>query len=141
MGDNKDLKAMIDNSAHIVLIRPDVIEKLGLERKQLRKPQVINVAMKDEQKEKKSKPVLLSDCVSLSLSTLDNSWTLKPVTAVIAPGLCTNILLGLPFLIHNRIVVDHESPSTFVKDTSIDLLNFVPTPHKIAHPVKSPHRK
>jgi len=132
------VKAMIDSGAHIVLIRPDVIDVLGLERRRLRKPQVINVAMKDEKKKKKMEPVLLSHCVSLSLSTLDNSWTSKPVLAVIAPGLCTKVLLGLPFLVHNRIIVDHELPSAIVKDTSIDLLNFVPTPRKIARPVKSP---
>jgi len=135
------VKAMIDNGAHIVLIRPDVVHTLGLEQKQLRIPQMINVAMKDEKEEKKIEPVLLSHYVLLLLSTVDNSWTSKPIRAVIAPGLCTKVLLGLPFLVHNRIVVDHEVPSAIVKDTSIDLLNFVPMPRKIARPVKSPRRK
>jgi len=94
--------------------------------------------MKDEKKEDKLKPVLLYDYVSLSLSTLDNSWTLKPILMVIAPGLCTGILLGLPFLVHNHIVIDHERPSAIVKDITVDLLNFVPTPPKISHLVKSP---
>jgi len=102
---------------------------------------MINVAMKNEKKEKKIEPVLLSEYVSLSLSTLDNSWTSKPIIAVIAPGLCTNVLLGLPFLVHNHIVVDHELPSAIVKDTSVDLLNFVPAPKKILKIQKSPHRK
>jgi len=97
--------------------------------------------MKNEKKEDKPKPVLLYDYVSLSLSTLDNSWTSKPILAVIAPGLCTGILLGLPFLVHNCIVIDHECPSAIVKDTTVDLLNFVPTPPKILHLVKSPRRK
>lgn len=132
------VKAMIDSGTHIVLIRPDVVHTLGLEIKQLRKPQVINIAMKDEMKKKKIEPVLLLQYVSLLLSTLDNSWTSKPVHAVIAPGLCTKVLLGLPFLVHNCIVVDHELSSAIVKDTFIDLLNFVPTPRKVAHPVKSP---
>ena len=131
---------MIDNSAHIVLISPEIVEMLGLEKKCLWKPQLINVAMKDKKK-KNLEPVLLSEYVSLSLSTLDNSWTSKIMNAVIAPGLCTNILLGLPFLVHNRIVVDHEVPSTSVKDTLIDLLNFVPMPKVIPKSVKSPKRK
>ena len=117
------VKAMIDNGAHIVLIRPDVVNTLRLEQKRLRIPQMINITMKDEKKEKKIKPVLLSHYVLLSLLTVDNSWTSKPICTVIAPGLCMKVLLGLPFLVHNCIVVDHEVPSTIVKDTSIDLLN------------------
>ena len=132
------VKAMLDNGAHIVLIRPDVVKKLGLEQKRLHKLELINVTMKNEKKEDKPKPVLLYDYVLLSLSTLDNSWTSKPILAVIAPGLCTGILLGLPFLVHNCIVIDHECPSAIVKDTTVDLLNFVPTPPKISHLVKSP---
>ena len=122
------VKAMIDNGAHIVLIRPDVVDTLRLEQKQVRIPQMINVVMKDEKKEKKIEPVLLLHYILLSLSTVDNSWTSKAVRTVIAPGFCMKVLLGLPFLIHNRIVVDHELLSTIVKDTSIDLLNFVPMP-------------
>ena len=72
-----------DNGAHIVLIRPDVVEKLGLEQKWLRKPQLINVAMKNEKKEDKAKPVLLSSYVSLLLSTVDNSWTSKPFSLLL----------------------------------------------------------
>jgi len=108
------IKAMINNGAHIVLIRPDIVETLGLEQKHLRKPQSINDAMNDKNK-KKFEPALLYEYVSLSLSMSDNSWTSKLVVAVIAPGLCTSILLGLPFLVHNRIVVDHEIPSAIVK--------------------------
>jgi len=60
---------------------------------------------------------------------------------VIAPGLCTSILLGLPFLVHNHIVVDHEVPSAIVKGTHIDLLNFVPAPKSVPKVVKSPKCK
>ena len=131
---------MIDNSAHIVLISPEIVEMLSLEKKCLQKPQHIKVTMKDKKK-KNLEPALLLEYVSLSLSMLDNSWTLKIMNAVIAPGLCMNILLGLPFLVHNHIVVDHEVPSTSVKDTPIDLLNFVPMPKVILKSVKSPKRK
>ena len=134
------IKTMIDNGAHIVLISPEIVEMLGLEKKHLQKPQLINVAMNDKKK-KNLEPALLLEFVSLSLSTLDNSWTLKIMNAVIAPGLCMNILLGLPFLVHNRIVVDHEVPSASVKDTLIDLLNFMPMPKVILKLVKSTKRK
>ena len=59
---------MIDNGAHIVLIRPDIVNALRLEWKQLWKLWMINVAMKDEKKEKKIKPVLLSECLPLALN-------------------------------------------------------------------------
>ena len=40
-----------------------------------------------------------------------------------APGLCLNILLGLPFLVHNKIVIDHESRMAIDKNCGFDLLN------------------
>jgi len=106
----------------------------------LQKPQVINVVMNDE-KMKKLKPALLSGCISLSLSMFDNSWTLKTMIAAIAPGLCTSILLGLPFLIHNHIIVDHEILSAIVKDTCVDLLNFALAPKSVPKVIKSPKCK
>ena len=48
------VKAMIDNGAHIILIRPDMVEALSLEWKHLWKPQVINVAMNEEKKKRKT---------------------------------------------------------------------------------------
>ena len=47
---------------------------------------------------------MLFEFVSLTLSTLDNSWTSKKINTAIAPDLCMNISLGLPFLVHNCIV-------------------------------------
>jgi hypothetical protein len=132
---------MIDNGAHIVLISPEMVKTLRLEHKRLRKPQLINVALNDKKKEKNFQPAMLSEYVTLTLSTLDNSWTSKKINAVIAPGLCTNILLGLPFLVHNRIVVDHELPSAIVKDSDIDLLNFFPAPKSVHKVKKSLKRK
>src|SRR5271168_2153215 len=49
--------------------------------------------------------LIFSDYVYLTASSLDNAWTSRPVRALVAPGLCTEILLGLPFLVHNKIVV------------------------------------
>ena len=135
------IKTMIDNGAHIVLIRPEIVDALGLERKRLHEPQLINVALNDKRKEKNFHPAMLSEFVSLTLLTLDNSWTPKKINAVIAPGLCTNILLGLPFLVHNRIVVDHEIPSAIMKDTNVDLPNFIPAPKSVPKIKKSPKRK
>jgi hypothetical protein len=43
--------------------------------------------------------------------------------ALIAQNLCTNILLGLPFLKHNKIIIDHNSDTAVAKDSGFDLLN------------------
>ena len=42
---------------------------------------------------------------------------------MIAPDLCVNILLGLPFLKHNKIVIDHDSDTVIDKSSGFDLLN------------------
>jgi hypothetical protein len=63
------------------------------------------------------------DYVFLSLSSLNNAWSSKPVRALIAPGLCSSILLGLPFLVHNKIVIDHDSRTAIDKTCGFDLLN------------------
>ena len=65
----------------------------------------------------------LAEYVTLSLLLLNNAWTSRPVRALIAPNLCINILLGLPFLKHNKIVVDHELDTAICKSTGFDLLN------------------
>ena len=61
-------------------------------------------------------------------------WTSKSVTALIAPGLCVPVILGLPFLIHNCIVTDHAAHICIDKNLNYDLLNPLPVspppPHK-----------
>ena len=53
-------------------------------------------------------------------------WTSKSVTALIAPGLCVPVILGLPFLIHNCIVTDHAAHTCIDKNLNYDLLNPLP---------------
>lgn len=47
----------------------------------------------------------------------------RTVHAIIAPNLCTPLLLGGPFLAHNKIVIDHELRTVIAKDDNYDLLN------------------
>ena len=54
---------------------------------------------------------------------MNNAWTSCPVRALIAHDLCTNVILGLPFLKHNKIVIDHEKDTVIAKDSGFDLLN------------------
>src|ERR1700679_1816073 len=64
-----------------------------------------------------------SGYVSLSLFSSNNAWSSRPVRALIAPALCTEILLGLPFLVRNKIVIDHADRTAIDKTCGYDLLN------------------
>jgi hypothetical protein len=50
------------------------------------------------------------------------------VRAIVAPGLCAPVILGLPFLSHNNIVIDHAARTAIDKTSNFDLLNPVPPP-------------
>ena len=54
--------ALIDNGAYLVLIRPEVVDELGLERHLLSVPEPVDVAITDGKKKKKK---MLTDCPSL----------------------------------------------------------------------------
>ena len=60
--------ALINNGAHIVLIHPEVVEVLGLERHLLPVPEPINVAITDGKKKAKK---LLSHYIKLSVTSTD----------------------------------------------------------------------
>jgi hypothetical protein len=112
--------ALIDNGSHTVLIRDDFVEELGLCRCCLSKPQTVHLAMDDNGKRLK---IVLCEYVKLSLFDPSFIWFACSVHAIIAPGLCAPVILGLPFLESNRIVIDHELHTTLSKDSSYDLLN------------------
>jgi len=60
------------------------------------------------------------------ITSLDCTWTSKTVKALIAPGLCVLVILGLPFLIQNTIVTDHAAHSCIDKTTNYNLLDPLP---------------
>ncbi|KAG2341963.1 hypothetical protein BDR05DRAFT_1029194, partial [Suillus weaverae] len=111
------VSALIDHGSSLVLIGEDLVNKLGLCRRQLRKPVPVSLTLS---KDKES--FLLSQYVKLSCTSLDQVYTSRTVRAIITPNLCTPLLLGGPFLQHNRIVIDHELCTCVVKDTNYDLL-------------------
>ena len=86
-------RALIDNGAHLALIRPELVERLGLKKYRLHKPELVDVAFSKEKKKTE-----LYFYVKLSLSSLDSAWTSCVVKAIITPGLCLPIILGLPWL-------------------------------------------
>ena len=110
--------ALIDNGAHLVLICPELVNQLGLKKHDLPEPELIDVAFNSQQRKTK-----LYQYVKLSLTSLDSSWTSRTVRAVVTPGLCAPIILGLPWLMHNSIVTDHAACTCIDKKMSYDLLN------------------
>lgn len=110
---------LLDDGAHLVLIRPETVTDLGLSIRRLNEPVSVSLALNSDPESVKE----FHDYVFLSLSSLNNAWSSKPVRALIAPGLCSNILLGLPFLVHNKIVIDHESRTAIDKSCGFDLLH------------------
>ena len=95
-------KALIDGGAHMVLIHPDVATRLALPKLPLSNPEQVNVALGTSQKIEK-----LTHYVILEPSSLDGLFSSHPLHAVIAPGLCMPMILGLPFLTVNKIVCNY----------------------------------
>src|SRR5258705_237221 len=113
--------SLIDNGAHIVLIRPELVERLQLPVYTLDKPEEVDVAIDSSCKRKEKK--ILSTFVILRVTSLDQTFVAKPVRALITPGLCMPVILGLPWLEHNKIVCDHADRACIVKGLNYDLLH------------------
>ena len=71
-----NFSALIDNGAHVVLIRPEVVDELGLKRHLLPVPEPVDVAITDGKKKKKK---MLTEYVKLSITSVDNAWTSRTV--------------------------------------------------------------
>ena len=112
------INCMIDDGTQLVLIRPETVADLGLHTRTLFKPICITLALNGE-----NTNCLLSKYVSLQLSSLNNAWTSHPIRALIATGLCADILLGLPWLKHNSIVIDHKKCTVIDKKTNFNLFD------------------
>jgi len=89
------INCMLDNGSELVLIRPEIVAGLGLLVRKLKKPISITLALNGS-----STLCTFSNFVSLQLSSINNAWSSRPVRALIAPGLCHDILLGLLFLLN-----------------------------------------
>jgi hypothetical protein len=111
---------LIDNGSHLVLIRNALAEDLSLRRHKLPEPIETEVAMREGEK----KVVLkLYEYVKLRLYDSSGEYSAKSVRAIIAPNLVSPVILGLPFLSHNSIVVDHAARTVVDKFHCFDLMN------------------
>ena len=94
--------ALIDSGAHMVLIRPDLVKRLNLPSLPLVTPERVNVALGS------AEPInQLTHYVEKFPASLDNHFHSHLLHAVIAPGLCMPLILGLPFLSLNRILCNY----------------------------------
>lgn len=125
------LSSLIDNGAHMVLIRPETVKKLGLPSYPLPQPETVDVAISSSTTTKKT----LSHFVKFKATSLDGLWTSRTVYAIIAPGLCMPIIFGLPFLEFNGIVADHALRTCIHKNSGYNLINpVIPLPKPAPKP-------
>jgi hypothetical protein len=117
--------ALIDHSSHTVLICEELINTLSLHHQLLPVPEDVELAM---QTGKEKVMIKLTEYVKLQLYDPNCWWSLKTIRTIIAPGLCSPVILGLLFLSHNRIVIDHHAWMAIDKSTSFDILNPVLPP-------------
>jgi hypothetical protein len=111
---------LIDNGSSLVLIRNSLVNDLYLRRHKLPEPIETKLAMREGEKKI---IVPLYKYVKLCLSDSSGEYSAKSVRAIIAPNLISPVILGLPFLTHNSIVVDHASQTVIDKVRSFDLMN------------------
>ena len=110
-------RALIDNGAHLVLICPNLASRLGLKIHHLCEPEIVDVALKNSDMKFRYE---LFEYIKLSFTSLDLIWTSHKTKAILP---CTPVILGLPFLQHNSIVMDHADHTCIDKKTNYDFLN------------------
>ena len=119
------INALLDHGSHGVFISEQLADSLGLRCRQLPKPETVEMAMNTGTGKSE---LVLRDWVKLKFRDPSSFWSSKSVRAIIAPGLCAPVILGLPFLSHNNIVIDHSSRTAIDKSSGFDLLNPVALP-------------
>ncbi|KAF5343746.1 hypothetical protein D9758_015360 [Tetrapyrgos nigripes] len=112
---------LLDSGSHIVLIRDDLVVSLGLRRFRLPRPELIGVATTDSSSQ--SRTIALHEFVKLRITDHSNTWTSRTVQAIIAPSLCSPMILGLPFLSHNNLSINCTDRTCIDSVTGIDILD------------------
>ena len=97
---------LLDNGSHSVLICKSLVTKLGLRWKKLQTAIETDLTMHFNENKTS---VTFYDFVKLPLYNVSGKYHAKPVCAPVASNLCCPVLLGLPFLSHNHIVINHSN--------------------------------
>ncbi|KAJ6588373.1 hypothetical protein B0H19DRAFT_1057569 [Mycena capillaripes] len=118
------IRGLIDDGSHLVLIHPRLIEHLALRVFKLHTPEEVGTALDPSE----LKPTQFTHYVKFKAWSEDSSWESNTVRAVVAPGLCVDVILGLPWLERNHIVIDHHLRTVVDKQTNYNLLDPKPLP-------------
>ena len=98
---------------------------MGLRQRCLIEPYAVELMI---EKNRQKVDIEFSNYIKLQLHDPSGYWTLRSVHAIITPGLCAPMILGLPFLVRNNIVVDSAACTVIDKTCGFDLLNPVAPP-------------
>ena len=112
--------ALIDHGSSAALISEEYVSKLRLHHKHLIEPYTAELIMENNGQKVEVK---FSEYVKLQLHDPSSYWSSKTAYVIIAPGLCSPMILGLPFLLHNDIVVDASARTVIDKKCGFDLLH------------------
>ena len=112
-------EALIDHGSSAVLISEQYVSLLGLRRRRLREPYSAELAMDNNG----CTDIQFSKYVKLQLHDPSSFWSSKSIRAIIVPGLCAPMILGLPFFVHNDIIVDAAARTVIDKKCGFDLLH------------------
>jgi hypothetical protein len=118
------VRGLIDDGSHLVLITPELVDRLELRRRLLHIPETVDVALSDSSTSKRT----LTEYIHLRCISTDSRWTSNTVRALIAPGLCAPVILGLPWLARNHVVIDHHKCTVVDKQVNYNLLDPAPLP-------------
>lgn len=115
------LSTLIDHGSPAVLIEEDLVSHLQLPIQLLPHPFPVSGAFFD--KSAGHSNTLLTHWVKLKLHNRNDLYSTRTVRALVAPKLCHPVILGLPFLLHNSIVVDTRNNTIIGNNEKFDLLH------------------
>jgi hypothetical protein len=115
------VSALIDHGSPPVLIDQTLVNRLHLPAHPLPRPFPVSGAFFSNSEQ--SAHVSLTHWVKLKLHDCNNWYSAHTVRAIVAPNLCHEIILGLPFLAHNHIVVDAHNRTVIDNNVMFDLLH------------------
>jgi hypothetical protein len=108
----------------MILIDAAVATRLNLCRQKLPKPAKVGLAITNVSEACSN--TILHEWVKLKPHNGDGLWTSRTVRAIVAPDLCTDVLLGIPFFTMKKLVMDFDTGTCTKKETGFDLLHPVP---------------
>ncbi|KAF8219177.1 hypothetical protein L208DRAFT_1342593, partial [Tricholoma matsutake] len=115
------VEALIDHGSSPVLISSHLAKILCLTAKPLFKPLSVSGAF--TKSNNTLTPLVLTQYCRLSIQSPDALWHSCVINAIICPELHNDLILGLDFLVKNKIVVDAELWTAVAKESGYDLLN------------------